>query len=135
MEALANNLVNSQPLVIRQILLSAESFGVNTLGLPSGTTIFVVIAGFIFLVVTTVQTIASTFKKQGRKAHTVLLLGPCNAGKTVMFHKLTAGTFPDTVTSMKEATRSGNLYSEEGDASVRKPVTLIDFPGHQRLRL
>nr|XP_005489599.2 ovotransferrin [Zonotrichia albicollis] len=67
-------------------------------------------------------------RKSSRKA--VLLLGLCDAGKTLLFARLLSGRYRDTQTSI---TDSSAVYRLSQDKSTN--VTLIDLPGHESLRL
>ncbi|XP_025934383.1 ovotransferrin-like [Apteryx rowi] len=67
-------------------------------------------------------------RKSSRKA--VLLLGLCDAGKTLLFARLLTGKYRDTQTSI---TDSSAIYRVSSDKSAN--VTLIDLPGHESLRL
>ena len=60
----------------------------------------------------------------------MLIAGPCDVGKTVLFSRLVnglAGKAVDTFTSMQENLGHFNL------SSGRK-VTVVDMPGHDRIR-
>ncbi|NXK35109.1 SRPRB protein, partial [Piprites chloris] len=67
-------------------------------------------------------------RRSSRKA--VLLLGLCDAGKTLLFARLLSGRYRDTQTSI---TDSSATYRVRRDKSTS--VTLIDLPGHESLRL
>ncbi|XP_064929124.1 signal recognition particle receptor subunit beta isoform X2 [Columba livia] len=67
-------------------------------------------------------------RRSGRRA--VLLLGLCDAGKTLLFARLLTGKYRDTQTSI---TDSSAVYRVSRDKSTN--VTLIDLPGHESLRL
>ncbi|CAM9307852.1 unnamed protein product [Bubo scandiacus] len=69
---------------------------------------------------------------QGRRSsrQAVLLLGLCDAGKTLLFARLLTGKYRDTQTSI---TDSSAVYRVSNDKSAN--VTLIDLPGHESLRL
>ncbi|XP_041880443.1 serotransferrin [Corvus kubaryi] len=67
-------------------------------------------------------------RRSSRKA--VLLLGLCDAGKTLLFARLLSGRYHDTQTSI---TDSSAVYRVSRDKSTS--VTLIDLPGHESLRL
>ncbi|XP_050758571.1 ovotransferrin-like [Gymnogyps californianus] len=67
-------------------------------------------------------------RRSSRKA--VLLLGLCDAGKTLLFARLLTGKYRDTQTSI---TDSSAVYRASSDKSAN--VTLIDLPGHESLRL
>ncbi|XP_068277161.1 signal recognition particle receptor subunit beta isoform X1 [Nyctibius grandis] len=66
-------------------------------------------------------------RRSSRKA--VLLLGLCDAGKTLLFARLLTGKYRDTQTSI---TDSSAVYRASNDKSAN--VTLIDLPGHESLR-
>ncbi|XP_062439087.1 ovotransferrin-like [Rhea pennata] len=66
-------------------------------------------------------------RKSSRKA--VLLLGLCDAGKTLLFARLLTGKYRDTQTSI---TDSSAVYRVSNGKSAN--VTLIDLPGHKSLR-
>ena len=67
-----------------------------------------------------------TRKKTGRSA--VLIAGPCDVGKTVLFTRLVNGpASKDTFTSMQE--NLGHFGLPSG-----KRVTVVDMPGHDRIR-
>ncbi|OQR80994.1 beta subunit of the SRP receptor, partial [Thraustotheca clavata] len=60
----------------------------------------------------------------------ILLVGPCGAGKTALFHRLRDGpTKLTTVTSMKETMEKITLFDDEN-----VNIHLCDFPGHDRMR-
>ncbi|XP_067658190.1 signal recognition particle receptor subunit beta-like [Haliotis asinina] len=58
----------------------------------------------------------------------VLLLGICDAGKTLLFSRLVYKTFKETYTSTKS--NSGSYTVPDSNKSLR----VIDLPGHERLR-
>ena len=58
----------------------------------------------------------------GSKQPAALLLGPSNAGKTLLFHRLVNNEIEETVASMKSC---------EG---ITDNKLLVDVPGHRRLR-
>merc|ERR1711970_1059972 len=58
----------------------------------------------------------------GSKQPAALLLGPSNAGKTLLFHRLVNNEIEETVASMKSC---------EGIVDNK---LLVDVPGHRRLR-
>ncbi|XP_041377889.1 signal recognition particle receptor subunit beta-like [Gigantopelta aegis] len=64
--------------------------------------------------------------RSGRSS--VLLLGICGAGKTLLFTWLTHGKFKETYTSIK--TNHGNYTA----GLKNKQVKIVDLPGHERLR-
>nr|XP_032834561.1 signal recognition particle receptor subunit beta isoform X2 [Petromyzon marinus] len=71
------------------------------------------------------------FARRGREARrsVVLLLGPSNAGKTLMFIRLLTGTHRDTHMSFE-------VNSAPYQAAPNKGVvTLVDVPGHASVRV
>ena len=55
----------------------------------------------------------------------ILICGPCDSGKTLLFYKMMNKTTVETFTSMKE-----NI----GVLNVPKNRKIIDVPGHERIR-
>lgn len=69
----------------------------------------------------------------------VLILGPCYAGKTLLFSQLMHGMQIETFTSIKEnvGQYSGRKKDDDGDSRNKrfsKKMSLYDIPGHYRLR-
>eukprot|EP00299_Pterocystis_sp_00344_P015713 c7859_g1_i1.p1 GENE.c7859_g1_i1~~c7859_g1_i1.p1 ORF type:complete len:227 (-),score=52.35 c7859_g1_i1:119-799(-) len=69
--------------------------------------------------------------RSSKKLNTVLICGPCGAGKTCMFVQLKEGVFPTTQTSM--APQEGEFVFT-GESENANKVHLVSFPGHSRLR-
>lgn len=96
-----------------------------------------------------------------RKRDTVLLLGECKAGKTVLFHQvcvflgpvllpetpsasaisilvlflrvqLTSGVAPTTVSSLSLSEKVCKLFADAEDPAASR-LRFVDFPGHHRL--
>ncbi|XP_060761882.1 signal recognition particle receptor subunit beta [Neoarius graeffei] len=65
--------------------------------------------------------------KKTRKA--VLLVGLCDAGKTLLFSRLLTGRFIQTVTSITECKATYKAKKEKATS-----WTLVDIPGHDNLR-
>jgi len=63
-----------------------------------------------------------------KKRSTILLMGPCDAGKSLLFLRLVHKQFAMTCTSMKE--NKGHFIAKIKD----KILTVLDIPGHERLR-
>ncbi|CDW95730.1 hypothetical protein, partial [Sporisorium scitamineum] len=72
-----------------------------------------------------------TTKRSHNRASTVLLVGLSDTGKTSLFSSLVYQTTPATLPSQKPS--QGLIPASTLDAGL-KPVTLVDLPGHARLR-
>lgn len=68
-------------------------------------------------------------KKKSTKKDLILLVGPSGSGKTVLAYKMHSDKVVPTVTSMKPHTLQVKSQSKGG-----KTVSVVDFPGHPRLR-
>ncbi|KAJ8320027.1 hypothetical protein KUTeg_001614 [Tegillarca granosa] len=68
------------------------------------------------------------FSRRGNKRSGVLLLGPCDSGKTLMFTRLVHHCYRTTYTSMKP--NSGSYLV----TSKNKSLSIMDLPGHERVR-
>ncbi|ETV73156.1 hypothetical protein H257_11974 [Aphanomyces astaci] len=92
--------------------------------------VYVVAGAVLVLLLAFIIKLAASGSGPGGKRDVILLLGPCGGGKTALFHRLRDGpTKVDTVTSMKETLETFPLFDE--DAAT---VSVLDFPGHERLR-
>uniref|UniRef100_A0A3B1ILB7 Signal recognition particle receptor subunit beta n=1 Tax=Astyanax mexicanus TaxID=7994 RepID=A0A3B1ILB7_ASTMX len=63
------------------------------------------------------------------KRSSVLLVGLCDSGKTLLFSRLLAGRFTNTQTSISENSANYKTKNEKGTT-----WTLVDLPGHESLR-
>lgn len=86
-----------------------------------------VVVGVILLIV-----LLRRQKSSARRS--VLIVGPSDAGKTALFSQLVHGRCVDTYTSMVENSDVKSIVCEDGSKSP-KTVTLVDLPGHDRLRV
>ncbi|KAG9154812.1 hypothetical protein Leryth_020089 [Lithospermum erythrorhizon] len=85
------------------------------------------IATLIFLLL-----ITRLFKR--KSSNTIVLTGLCGSGKTVLFYQIKDGSsHQGTVTSMESNEDTFTLASETMKSRI-KPVHVVDFPGHSRLR-
>jgi len=84
----------------------------------------------VFSVVIVLLTILfiAFLRGSSRKRNTVLLMGPCDAGKSLLFLRLVHKQFAMTCSSMKD--NKGHFIAKIKD----KILTLVDIPGHERLR-
>lgn len=74
-----------------------------------------------------------TEKRSKNRASTVVLVGLSDTGKTSLFSSLVYQTTPSTLPSQKlsQGLIAPSSLAEDGSL---KPVTLVDLPGHPRLR-
>jgi signal recognition particle receptor subunit beta len=85
--------------------------------------------GILFSVIVVFLTIVwFIFRGSSQRRSTILLMGPCDAGKTLMFLRLVYKHFALTYTSVKE--NKGHFIAKIKD----KILTVVDTPGHERLR-
>ncbi|XP_044287074.1 signal recognition particle receptor subunit beta [Varanus komodoensis] len=70
------------------------------------------------------------FQSRKSSRRTVLLVGLCESGKTLLFVRLLTGNFQSTQTSI---TDNSALYRVKNDKNTH--ITLTDLPGHESLRL
>lgn len=68
------------------------------------------------------------WKKKSPKRTDLLLTGPCESGKTILFSELLFGKQRETFTSIAE--NVGDYTDENSGKSVR----VVDIPGNERLR-
>ncbi|KAL4221173.1 hypothetical protein ACF0H5_019437 [Mactra antiquata] len=73
--------------------------------------------------------IFGVFKRRSNKRRGVLILGGCDAGKTLLFSRLVYKTHKATFTSISPNTGTYSV-PEKG-----KSLSLYDLPGHERVRL
>merc|ERR1712228_79055 len=85
--------------------------------------------GVIFSIVAVIFTfIFFLLRGTSKRRNTVLLMGPCDAGKSLMFLRLVHKQFAMTCTSVKD--NKGHFIAKIKD----KILTMVDIPGHERLR-
>jgi signal recognition particle receptor subunit beta len=69
-----------------------------------------------------------------RGKSTVLMCGPVDAGKTLLFHTLSGGKFQPTQTSMEENVNTFKIHEkvlgDKKDKLCNVNFEFIDFPGH-----
>ncbi|KAL3984719.1 Signal recognition particle receptor beta subunit family protein [Acanthocheilonema viteae] len=84
---------------------------------------------WIAFIVVLMSILAYVLKRRLARGNTVLIVGLCDSGKTMLFSKLINPKYsPETYTSLKE-NRCEGVSVTSG-----KLVTLVDFPGSERLR-
>eukprot|EP00366_Plasmodium_knowlesi_P005043 XP_002262541.1 hypothetical protein, conserved in Plasmodium species [Plasmodium knowlesi strain H] len=71
----------------------------------------------------------SIFFKESKPNKIVLLLGPCDSGKTTFLFKLRTDKLCTTVPSMKENVAFINLKNNKW----KKCIRFVDYPGHPKL--
>ncbi len=79
--------------------------------------------------ITLILLLLSYLLKRGKKGRAVLICGPCEAGKSLFFTQLVHRTTAETFTSMQE-----NVGILDLPESGKKPVNVLDIPGHERIR-
>lgn len=105
----------------------------NNIGLSLPVELYSTIVVFLITLFFLVLVARFSFKK--RKSDTILLAGLSGSGKTALFYKLRDGsTHQGTVTSMEANIDRFVLHSESSKQGKAKPVRLLDFPGHMKLR-
>jgi signal recognition particle receptor subunit beta len=114
-------------------LLTSDFFG-RIFNAPAHLVVFAVILGVVYLVLL-INFILHLRKVYSKRNKAILLLGPCHSGKTVLFHHLRDGKFVETVTSMKETQEMFPLNEKYWpNTQIDATITLVDYPGHERLR-
>lgn len=92
----------------------------------------ILIAVLVVLVTIVLFALSRAFSG-GKKGSTVVLVGPCNSGKTTLFYQLKDGSCHNgTVASMQENEGAADIKNDKG--KVAASVKLLDIPGHERLR-
>lgn len=93
----------------------------------------VLIASLVTAAITVVFVFYLVTRPKAGGGTTVVLAGPCNAGKTTLFYQLKDGsTHNGTVASMQENQAAVAVKSQNGRKLGQ--VSLVDVPGHERLR-
>ena len=96
----------------------------------------IAIAAAIAVVILTILLLLVTkLFSGGSKGAKAVLVGPCNAGKTILFYQLRDGSTNEcgTVASMQENEASVTLQNAAGKRGGAA-VQVVDVPGHERLR-
>ncbi|CAG9534616.1 unnamed protein product [Cercopithifilaria johnstoni] len=84
---------------------------------------------WIAFIVVLISVLAYILKRKLTRGNTILIVGLCDSGKTMLFSKLINPEYsPETYTSLKEN------RCEDVSITSDKLVTLVDFPGSERLR-
>lgn len=93
----------------------------------------VLIALLVLLVTIAVIVLSRLVAPKKASGSSVLIAGPCNAGKTMLFMQLRDGTTHNgTVASMQE--NSGVVSVNNDRGQTVGSVSVVDVPGHERLR-
>ncbi|SOV03987.1 related to SRP102  len=75
-----------------------------------------------------------TTKRSKGRSSTVVLVGLSDTGKTSLFSSLVYQTTPATLSSQKPSQGLITPSALDEDGGSLKPVTIVDLPGHPRLR-
>ncbi|KAL1920185.1 uncharacterized protein VTP21DRAFT_1331 [Calcarisporiella thermophila] len=94
----------------------------------------VLITAAVLIVTTLLLVIISRWTSSRVARDAVLLAGLSESGKTGLFMKLRFGEIPETHTSLKENVAVVELKFADGTPVTKKPIRLVDIPGHERLR-
>ncbi|ELT89726.1 hypothetical protein CAPTEDRAFT_224352 [Capitella teleta] len=92
------------------------------------TTVIAVLVSIFIVILTTVTLIVRSLYSHKRTG--ILLVGLCDAGKTLIFSRLVSKRFVQTHTTIKQ---NSGVYSLRGEKSG-KCLHILDLPGHERLR-
>jgi len=103
--------------------------------------LFVVLISALFfmrrrkMIVRPLRRLGQWFSQKSMRKSTVLICGPVDAGKTLLFHTLSGGKFQPTQTSMEENVNSFKIHEKilgESKKDKLKDINFefIDFPGH-----
>eukprot|EP00511_Aplanochytrium_stocchinoi_P000074 CAMPEP_0204821920 /NCGR_PEP_ID=MMETSP1346-20131115/122_1 /ASSEMBLY_ACC=CAM_ASM_000771 /TAXON_ID=215587 /ORGANISM="Aplanochytrium stocchinoi, Strain GSBS06" /LENGTH=275 /DNA_ID=CAMNT_0051947885 /DNA_START=96 /DNA_END=923 /DNA_ORIENTATION=- len=128
------SLVNLIPDTVVNVLVDS-AFG-SALGLTkenAGTVaiaLFVVVTLIVAFLIPKLLSSGSGGLIGGKVGKKLLILGHGGSGKTKLFYRLRAGTFPDTVTSIEPLEVSFPIHGLD----LKKEITVIDFPGNARAR-
>ncbi|CAM9182871.1 unnamed protein product [Laminaria digitata] len=121
--------------VLKSLLASLDAL-LSEIGLPSASVVCAALAVAI-LAFAFVRKVAVDAGGGGggalakKRKGVVLFLGPCGSGKTAVCYRLSHDQAVPTVTSMQACKYDGSRLIE-GRGSP--PVSLVDYPGHERLR-
>jgi signal recognition particle receptor subunit beta len=69
-----------------------------------------------------------------KRGNTVVIVGPSDSGKTLLFELLVSGKHAATHTSMVANEFTGVFFLEKTASPSPAPVHLVDFPGQMRVR-
>jgi len=90
----------------------------TSLAIPIIVALFVILLTVVFL-----------WRRKARRGRSVLLVGPCDAGKTALFSKIVGGETVRTVTSVMP--NELDFLPSGGKA----PLSVKDLPGHDRVQI
>ncbi|GFH07205.1 uncharacterized protein HaLaN_01973 [Haematococcus lacustris] len=87
----------------------------------------------VVLTVLLLAVVLPLLKSNRTRGSLIVVAGPCGSGKTTLFYQLRDGsTHNGTVASMQE--NSGEVLVKGDKGRTVGKVTLLDVPGHERLR-
>lgn len=135
-QMLASGKGNPAALSMLKSLLASLDALLSEIGLPSASMVCAALAvailafAFVRKVAIGGGGVGSRALAKKRKG-VVLFLGPCGAGKSAVCYRLCHNQVAPTVTSMQACKYDGSRLIEGRGSS---PVSLVDYPGHERLR-
>ncbi|SCP03739.1 signal recognition particle receptor, beta subunit, putative [Plasmodium malariae] len=115
--------------VVYEIKKCYLKYGINLNEFQNLLFIITVLLGLLFLFYV-ILILYSIFFKGNKPNQIVLLLGPCDSGKTTLLFKLKTDKICRTVPSMKENIAFINLKNKK---KKKKFIRFVDFPGHPKL--
>ncbi|XP_033764364.1 signal recognition particle receptor subunit beta-like [Pecten maximus] len=92
------------------------------------TVIGILVAAFVVFLTIVILLFVS---RKGNTRRAVLLLGNCDAGKTLLFSRLVKAITDDVMTVTSMNTNIGNYKVKSKNKSLR----VVDIPGHERVRM
>jgi signal recognition particle receptor subunit beta len=88
---------------------------------------FPVYVAIAIVAVTILFLLIAFLSRRGKRRRTLVICGPSDAGKTVLFAQLVYKKPVQTYTSMEE--NAGILTPGGGDNRSKKPLDIVDVPG------
>ncbi|ESO91220.1 hypothetical protein LOTGIDRAFT_228741 [Lottia gigantea] len=89
-------------------------------------TVIGILVALLVVVITLV--LLAVFKSSSNKRSGILVIGICDAGKTLLYNRLVYGRYANTFTSMKANSSSYTVPNKN------KSLRMLDLPGYDRIR-
>ncbi|SPJ11654.1 signal recognition particle receptor, beta subunit [Plasmodium sp. DRC-Itaito] len=114
--------------IIYKIKIYHVKYGIDLNDFHNLLFVITLLFGFVFLLYL-LLILFNIFLKKSKANNVVLLLGPCDSGKTTFLFKLKTDKLCRTVPSMKENIAFIFLKNKKKQKCIR----FVDFPGHPKL--